>query len=339
MTPSSSRSVQPWPTRRRLLAAGAALPLAGLAVSAPARAEAPFPSQPLRVIVPFGAGGVADLTARVVAQHMAGTLGQPVVIDNRPGAGGVVAADAVAKARPDGHTLLLMSNANAIGVSLFKSLPFDTLRDFQPVSTLGTFDLALFVPAGSRFKTFADFAAAARAQPGALNVGTISVGSTQNLAAELLKTAAGVDVQVVPFNGSPAVFSALRGEQVDAAVEILTPMMPHVQAGTARALLVTNARRARALPDVPSAPEAGVPRLQAASWNALAVPARTPAPVVERLHQAIAAAIAAPEVRSRLEALYIDPRASTPQEAAALLREDVRRWGEVIRQAGVPQQG
>ena len=304
-----------------------------------AHAAGDFPSRPLRVLVPFGAGGVADLTARVVAQHMAGTLGQPVVIENRPGAGGVVAADGVAKAPADGHTLLLMSNANAVSVSLFESLPFDTVRDFQPVSTLGTFDLALFVPAGSPFKSWSDLAAHARKQPGSLNVGTIQIGSTQNLAAELMKTAAGLDFQVVPFNGSPAVFSALRGGQLDAVVEILTPMMPHVKAGAVRALVVTNDRRSSALPDVPSAREAGVPQWIATSWNALAVRSGAPQTALDALNAAIRAALAAPAVRQQLEALYIEPRASTPQDASVLLRDEIRRWGGVIERAHIPKQG
>lgn len=324
--------------RRSLLKALSALPAAAWLPSAGHAATA-FPSQALRVIVPFGAGGVADLSARVVAQHMTRTLGQAVVIDNRPGAGGVVAAATVAKARPDGHTLLLMSNANAISQSLFRSLPFDTERAFQPVSTLGAFDLALFVPADSRFESFAGFSAQARKAPGSLNVGTIHVGSTQNLAAELMKTAAGLDVQVVPFNGSPAVFTALRGGQIDAAVEILAPMVPHVKSGAARALLVTSDRRSSALPHTPSAAEAGVPGLLATSWNALAVPAGTPAGAVGRLNEAIAAALRDAGVRRQLEGLYIEPRASSPQEALALLRSEIRRWGEVIRQAGVPRQG
>ena len=270
---------------------------------------------------------------------MAGTLGQPVVIENRPGAGGVVAADGVAKAPADGQTLLLMSNANAVSVSLFESLPFDTVRDFQPVSTLGTFDLALFVPAGSPFKSWSDLAAHARKQPGSLNVGTIQIGSTQNLAAELMKTAAGLDFQVVPFNGSPAVFSALRGGQLDAVVEILTPMMPHVKAGAVRALVVTNDRRSSALPDVPSAREAGVPQWIATSWNALAVRSGAPQTALDALNAAIRAALAAPAVRQQLEALYIEPRASTPQDASVLLRDEIRRWGGVIERAHIPKQG
>ncbi|KAF1019775.1 MAG: hypothetical protein GAK30_02937 [Paracidovorax wautersii] len=336
--PAADRRLSP--SRRRLLQTLLAAPAIGW-LGAPARAAAAtnFPTKALRVVVPFGPGGVADLTARVVTQHMAQTLGQAVIVDNKPGAGGVVAADSVAKSAPDGHTLLLMSNANAISARLFKTLPFDPVGAFQPVSTLGTFDLALFVPANSPFKTFADFVTAARSKPGALNVGTINVGSTQHLTAELMKTAAGIDVQVVPFNGSPAVFTALRGGQVDATVEILTPMMSQVKAGAARALVVTNERRSPALPDTPTAREAGAPQWLATSWNALAAPSATPREVVERLNHAIRAAVADGAVHQQLEELYIDPRASSPQEAGDLLRREIARWGAVIERAHIPQQG
>ncbi len=205
-------------SRRIALAAClAVLPLASMAQA--------FPTKPIRIVVPFGAGGVADLTARTVAQKMAEGLGQSVVIDNKPGAGGVVAGDIVAKAEPDGYTLLLMSNGTAVSANLFKSLPFDTLKDFAPVSTLGYFDLAVVAAENGRFKTMGELLAFAKANPGKLNLGTVNIGSTQNLAAELLKTSAGLDFRVVPFNGSPAVLNALRGGQIDASIEILGPMM------------------------------------------------------------------------------------------------------------------
>ena len=204
------------------------LPLAAMAQA--------FPTRPIRIVVPFGAGGVADLTARTVAQKLGESLGQPVVVDNKPGAGGVVAGDAVAKAEADGHTLLLISNATAVSAGLFKSLPYDTLRDFAPVSTLGYFDLAIITPADSPFRSLGDLVAYAKAHPGKLNLATINIGSTQNLAAELFKTSAGVDIQIVPFNGSPAVITALRSKQVDAAVEILAPVLPQISSGAMRAL-------------------------------------------------------------------------------------------------------
>ncbi len=297
-----------------------------------------FPSKPMRIVVPFGAGGVADLTARTVAQKMSESLGQPVVIDNKPGAGGVVAGDAVAKAEPDGHTLLLMSNGTAVSAGLFKSLPFDTLRDFVPVSTLGFFDIAVITPADSKFKTLGDLLAFAKANPGKLNLGTINTGSTQNLAGELFKATAGMDVQIVPFNGTPPVITALRGGQVDAAVEILGPVLPQITAGTLRALAVTGDKRAAVLPKVPTARESGLPTYVAASWNALAVPAKTPRSVIERLNKDIAAALNSPDVKRKLGELNVDARPSSPEQATELLASETRRWGEVIQRAKIQQQ-
>ena len=192
---------------RRLLSRLAFTLLTAATVWPVAQAQT-FPSKPIRIVVPFGAGGVADLTARTVAGRLAEQLGQSVVIENKPGAGGVVAADTVLKAEPDGHTLLLMSNGTAVSAGLFKSLPFDTLKDFAPISTLGYFDIAILAPADSRFKSLAELLAFARSNPGKLNIGSINIGSTQNLAAELFKSTAAMDVQIVPFNGTPAVVTA-----------------------------------------------------------------------------------------------------------------------------------
>ena len=321
--------------RRTLLAA--ALSLAALAVG-PVHAQAAFPSKTVRIVVPFAAGGVGDLTARIVAQKLAELLGQSVVIDNRPGAGGVVAADTVARAEPDGHTLFLMSNGTAVTAGLFKSLPFDTVKDFTPVSTLGYFDIAVVVPANSPYKTLGELVGFAKANPGKLNVGSINIGSTQNLAAELFKSTAGIDAQVVPFNGTPALIGAIRGQQVDVAVEILAPMLTQIQGGGMRALAVTGEKRSIVLPDVPTAVEAGVKDFVASSWNALAVPSKTPRPVVDRLQRDIATALADPGVREKLRGLNIDARSSTPEQTAALLASDIRRWGAVIDRAGIPKQ-
>ena len=297
-----------------------------------------FPNKPIRIVVPFGAGGVADLTARTVAGRLAEQLGQSVVIENKPGAGGVVAAETVLKSEPDGHTLLLMSNGTAVSAGLFKSLPFDTLKDFAPISTLGTFDIAIVVPVDSRFKTLGELLAHARSNPGKLNVGSINIGSTQNLAAELFKSTAAMDAQIVPFNGTPAVVTALRGGQIDAAVEVLGPVMSQVQAKALRVLAVTGEKRSASLPDVPTARESGLSSFVAASWNGLAAPARTPRPVIERLQREVVAALASPDVRRRLAELNVDAQASTPDQASALLASEVKRWGEVIVRARIPQQ-
>jgi len=297
-----------------------------------------FPSKPLKIIVPFGAGGVADLTARTVGQKLSLSLGQPVVIENKPGAGGIGASDAVAKSAPDGHTLLLMSNASAVTATLFKSLPYDTVKDFTPVSTLGFFDIAVVTASDSKFKTMGDLLAYAKANPGKLNIGSINIGSTQNLAAELFKSNAGAEMQIVPFNGTPAVVTALRGGQIDAAVEILAPMMGQIKGGALRALAVTSEKRSALLPDVPTAKESGLPAYVASSWNALAVPSGTPKDVVARLHREIAAAVNDPEVSKRLRELNIEPRASTPEQSQAFLQSEIKRWGDVIIKANIPRQ-
>ena len=297
-----------------------------------------FPTKPVRIVVPFGAGGVADLTARTVAQKLSESLGQPVLIDNKPGAGGVVAGDAVAKAEPDGHTLLLISNGTAVSAGLFKSLPFDTLRDFAPISTLATFDIAIITTAESRFRTLGELMVFAKANPGKLNLGTINIGSTQNLAAELFKTASSIDLQIIPFNGTPAVITALRAGQVDAAVEILGPVMAQIQGRALRALAVTGARRAAELPDVPTARESGVAGFVASSWNGLAAPAKTPASVIARLNKDIAAAVNAPDVKKKLHDISVEAQSSSPEQAAELLAGEIKRWGEVIVRAKIPTQ-
>ena len=297
-----------------------------------------FPNKPIKIVVPFGAGGVADLTARTVAQKLSESMGQPVVIDNKPGAGGVAAGDLVAKAEPDGYTLLLMSNATAVSASLFKSLPFDTLHDFSPVSTLGFFDIAVLVPADSKFKSLGELIAFAKANPGKLNLGSINIGSTQNLAAELFKSTSGTDLQIVPFNGTPAVITALRGGQIDAALEILGPVLPQITAKALRALAVTGEKRAAVLPDVPTAKESGLPGFVAASWNALAAPAKTPKDVVARLNKEIAAALNAPEVKKKLHDLNVEATPGSSAQASELLASEIKRWGEVITRAKIPKQ-
>jgi tripartite-type tricarboxylate transporter receptor subunit TctC len=287
------------------------------------------------LLVPFAPGGIADLTARAVAEHMGRSLGQAVVVDNRPSAGSIVASQAVAGARPDGHTLLLMSNANAVSASLFRKLPYDTLKAFEPISTLGFFDLGLFVPANSRFGSLRELLAHAKAHPGQLNVGTIAVGSTQHLAARLFETQAGVELQVVPYKGTPAVLMALRAGEIDLAFEILGPMLPQVTAGAVQLLAVTGEHRHAALRDVPTVAQAGVGGYAVSSWNALAAPAGTPPAAVEALNRAARQALAAPAVQSRLAALGVRPQASSPAELRALLEGEVRRWGQVIRAAKI----
>lgn len=291
--------------------------------------------RPITLIVPFGPGGIDDLTARAVAEHMGKSLGQAVVVDNRPSAGSIVASQAVASARPDGQTLLLMSNGNAVSVGLFKKLPYDTIKAFAPISTLGFFDLGVFVASNSRLATLQSLLAYARANPGKLNVGTIAPGSTQHLAAKLFETVAGVDVLVVPYRSSPAVMTALWSGEIDVAFEILGPMLPQVSAGVMKALAVSSDKRNPALPDVPTVQQAGVAGYNVASWNALAAPAGTPPEVVERLGRAAREAVASAEVQARLGKLGMRLQGSTSAEMQALLASEIKRWGEVIRAAKI----
>jgi tripartite-type tricarboxylate transporter receptor subunit TctC len=308
------------------------------ASAASAQTPATFPSKPIKIIVPFGASGVADLTARAVAQKLSESLGQAMVIDNKPSAGGIVAGELVAKAEADGHTLLLMSNGTAVSSNLFKSLPFDAQKDFAPISTLGLFDIALVAAEGGKFKSAQELIAFAKANPGKLNVGTINIGSTQNLAAELIKSAGGLDMQIVPFKGTPDVITALRGGTVDAAVEILGPMMGQINSKAVRALAVLGEKRSPKLPDVPILREAGVGGATASSWNALAAPAKTPPAVIARLNKAVADALAAPELKAKLAEINVDAQASSPEALAQLLASETKRWGEVITRAKIEKQ-
>ncbi len=310
---------------------------AALPVAAPAYAQA-WPTKPIRLVVGFAPGGVADVTARVVAQKLGDQLGQQVVVDNRPSAGGIVAAEAVAKAAPDGYTLLLMSNGNAVSASLFKSLPFDTLADFAPVSTLVHFDVAVVASAEAKIDSMKALIAYAKANPGKLSIGTINVGSTQHLSAELFRSMAGVDATVVPYKGSPAVIAALRANDVQIAFEMLAPVVPQAKSGAVRILAVTSERRNPAFPDVPTVAESGVPGYAASSWNAIAAPAKTPAAIVERLNAEIRRALAAPVVNDRLASLGVTARGSTPDEMKRLVAGDIEKWRRVIEQAGIERQ-
>ncbi|TFZ06301.1 tripartite tricarboxylate transporter substrate binding protein [Ramlibacter henchirensis] len=320
-------------SRRSFLLATAAMP-------AFARAQPAFPSRPLRIVVPNAPGGAADLTARTVGQAMSPALGQPVVIENKPGAGGVVAGELVSRAEPDGHTMLLVSSGTAVSAALFKSLPFDTLRDFAPVSLMATFDLVLVAAEGGRFKSLQDLLAYARANPGKLNLGSPQVGTTQNLAAELFKATAGISGQVVPFNGTPPVITALRSGEIDAGVDILGPLVGQIKSKALRPLAVLGAKRAPQFPDVPTAREAGgaLASFNVTSWNGLAVPARTPAAAIERLAREVNAAVAKPDVRQRLAELNLVAQGSTPAQLGEHLAADVRRWSDVIARAGIPRQ-
>lgn len=299
-----------------------------------------FPTRALKIVVPNAAGGAADITARTVGQKLGEALGQPVVIENKASAGGVVAGEQVARSEADGHTLLLISSGTAVSAALFKQLPFDTLRDFSPVSKLASFDLVIAVSETGRFKSLTELLAYARANPGKLNIGTPQIGTTQNLAAELFKASAGIDFQVVPFNGTPPVITALRGGEIDAMVDILGPLMPQIISKALRPVALLGERRAAVLADVPTVREAGgaLSNFNVTSWNGLAVPAKTPKDVVAKLNREIQTVLGNPEVKKRLSDLNLSAQGSTPEQVSDLLSAEIKRWSDVIARSKIEKQ-
>ena len=316
---------------------------AALSASAYAQTSSPgagqaYPTKSIRLLVPFGPGGVGDITSRVVAQKMGEAMGQQVIIDNRPSAGGIVAMELAAKANPDGYTLMGLSNANAISAAMFKSLPYDTVNDFAMVSTLGTFSLVVIVAPDSPMKTPKDLIAQAKANPGKLNIGTVNIGTTQYLSAELFKSMAGLDMVTVPYNNTAGVLGALRGNSVQVAFEFLPPTMGQIKAGVIRALAVTPRTRFVMLPDVPTLAESGVPGYEVTSWNGLAVPAKTPKAISDRLNKEVHAAINSPQVRQRFQELGVEPNASTPEGAHKFLVREIAKWNALIDTAKIQRQ-
>ena len=309
----------------------------GLMTFLPVQAQVPFPNKALKIVVPNAAGGAADITARTVAQKLSEALGQSVVVENKPSAGGIVAGEMVARAEPDGHTLLLISSGSAVSAALFKTLPFDTVKDFTPVSKLASFDLVIAVAESGRFKNLSDLLAYARANPGKLNIGTPQIGTTQNLAAELFISSAGLTAQIVPFNGTPPVITALRGGEIDAMVEILGPLMPQIQSKALRPVALLSEKRSPMLPDVPAVKEAGgnLSQFNVSSWNGVSVPAKTPRDIVQRLSREVQTILAMPDVKKRLLELSLYAQGSTPEQAADLLNQDIRRWTEVIAKSKI----
>ncbi|HEY7744181.1 MAG TPA: tripartite tricarboxylate transporter substrate binding protein [Burkholderiales bacterium] len=312
--------------------------LAVLAAAAASASAQTYPTRPVRFLVPFGPGGVGDITARVAAQKMSASLGQQVVIDNRPGAGGIVASQLVANAEPDGYTMLLLNNAHAISQSLFKSLPYDTLRDFAPVSSLATFSLVLMVNPDSPLRSVKDLIAAARSSPGKLNVGTIQIGATQHLSMELFKSMTGSDWVHVPFTNTGLLLGGLRGNSVQVAFEFIAPVIGPIKAGQFRALAVTTRTRFSGLPDVPTVQESGVPGFEVTSWNGIGVPAKTPRAVIDRLNRAVAEAQAAPDLKQRFAEMAVDTFPNTPEGYRKHIAAEIAKWRKVIDTARIPKQ-
>lgn len=329
-------------TRRRGLIrpflAACLLGASALGASVSGAAAADYPNKTVRIILPFGPGGVADITARIVAEKLSDKLGQQFVIMNQPGAGGVIAARTAISSEPDGYTLTLLSNGTAISVPLFKKLPFDPVKDFRPVSSLGYFDFLFATNEKTGYKTLADFIKAAKASPGTLNVGTVTRGSTQNLSAELFKTLAGVNFAIVPFRTTPDLTVALLRNDVQLIIDSYGSLRGQISEGKIKALATSGPKRFEGTPDIPTVQEAGVAGFEATSWNGIFAPAKTPDAVIKVLNDNIKDVLADPAVKKKMLDLGIEARASTPEEIEKRLTDDIQKWGAVIEKAHVPKQ-
>jgi tripartite-type tricarboxylate transporter receptor subunit TctC len=301
-------------------------------------AAAQFPDRPIRLVVPFGPGGLADVTFRIVAEKLSGVVGKPVLVENQPGAGGIAAAATVMKSKPDGHTLLVIVNGTAISKSLFKALPYDPVKDLAPVALVAYFDLVVLARGDGRHKTLAELVAAARAAPGKLNIGSINPGSTQNLSAELFKTTAGIEVPVIPFRTSTDAAAAVVSGELDAVFESYTAMKGLIESGRLRPLASTGSRRSIYLPQLPTVAEAGVPGYEVVGWNALAAPAGTPQDVIAALNRHVNTVTTMPEVRARFQVLGNQAHSGPPEDLRKRLAADIVKWEGVIKRAGIPQQ-
>jgi tripartite-type tricarboxylate transporter receptor subunit TctC len=310
--------------------------LAGVVLSASAAGQA-FPTKPIRLVVPFGPGGVADITARTVAPKLSEGLGQQIVIENKPSAGGIVAGQDVARAAPDGYTLLLINNGTAVSKAQFKSLPYEPAT-FEMISTIGFFPLVIMTDPKSPYKNLQDLVAEAKKNPGKLNVGTIGIGSTQNLAAELFKSTTGANFQIIPYKATGEVVTAAKSGDAAVIFEFLAPMTSHIKSGNLRALAITVAKRFSTIPDVPTAIEGGIAGYDVASWNGLAAPAKTPRAVIDRIHREVVKALAAPDIQKRLADLGVEARASTPEELRKFFTAETQRWAKVVETAKIPKQ-
>ncbi|HXQ83873.1 MAG TPA: tripartite tricarboxylate transporter substrate-binding protein [Xanthobacteraceae bacterium] len=315
----------------------AALLAAVFAVPSVAQSQSDYPTRPVTLIVPYGAGGVADVGMRILGEKLSGRLKQQFVIENRPGAAGIVAAQAGAAAAPDGYTLLMTGNNTAIAEALFKSLPYNVLTDFDSVSTAAFFDLLIVTRAGSPLHSVQDVVAASRAAPGKLNVGTINPGSTQNLAAELFTSTAGIKVAIVPFRTSPDMAGAVLRGDIDVAFEFYAVLAGSLADKKIVALASTGLKRTAYLPDVPTVIESGIKDYDVTSWNGLSVPKGTPQAVIATLNQAITDVVPSPEIQARSAQLGMEMRASTPEEMTARMKADIAKWRAVIEKAGIPK--
>jgi len=316
-------------TRRWRLAA-ALLAVALATGGAPASAADAWPARPIRWIVPFAPGGSTDTTARLIAPKLRAALGQPIVIDNRPGVAGNLGTELAATAPPDGYTILFATVANAINQSLYPELRFSIERDFAPVSLLVKLPNVLEVNLDLPVTTVGELIAYARAHPGALNFGSGGTGTSLHLSGELFMTMTGINMVHVPYRGVPAAMADMIAGQVQLMFDNLPDSIAQIRAGRVRALAVTSATRAPSLPELPTVAEAGVPGYEASAWFGVMVPAKTPPAVVARLNREIGAALAAPEIAQRLAALGEVPAGGTPEAMAAFLHDEIAKWAKVV---------
>jgi tripartite-type tricarboxylate transporter receptor subunit TctC len=323
------------PTRRAFCRTLAALPL--FATLDVARAQA-YPSRPVKVILPFGAGGVADVTSRLAAEKLGDRLGQRFVIENQPGAGGINAARSVLSAAPDGYTLGLVTNGTAISAAIFKQLPFDPVKEFVNISTLGYFELVFVTNADGGFPTLEEFIRKVRAEPGKLNVGTIAIGSTQHLGAELFKSTAKLDFQMVTYRNSPDAIVALLRNDIQLLIEFPPAVRGALQDKKIRAVATSAPRRSPVFPDVPTVAESGVPGYEVTSWNGLFAPNGTPKEVVDTINKAMHDILADETIKKRYLDLGVEAKASSPEELRGRLVADIKKWSDVIERANIPKQ-
>ena len=316
---------------RTLLAIAA---LVAATVYAGAAAAQTYPARAVRIVVGFPPGGTSDILARTIAARLNEPLGQPVVVENRTGAGGNIGAESVAKAAPDGYTLLMGTTSQAISQSLYRKLNYDLVRDFAPITQAVNYSNLLVVHPSAGVSTVAELLALARAKPGVLNYGTAGNGTPPHMTGELFKSTTGVNIQHVPYKGgAPAIVDLVAG-QIPVMFDNVPPLLPHVRSGRIRALANTSLTRLAVLPDVPTLDESGLKGFDAVGWNGLLAPAGTPREIVARLHSEVARILRAPEVRDQLTAQGADIVANSPDEFAVWIRGEVRKWAGVVRDSG-----
>jgi len=297
-----------------------------------------YPNRPIRLIVPFAAGGAVDVLARLLGMKLADQLGQPVIVENRPGAGGTLAADAVAKSPPDGYTILQNTNGAAIAPALYNSLPFDALHDFSPVTQLVASNLIVVASPKSGITSMQQLIAEAKTSPGKLNYGSSGVGNPLHLTMEMIKHSTGIDILAVPFRGDAQINAALISGDVEVAVVPLATAVPLIRDGRIRGLAITGVKRSPTVPEIPTVAESGVPDFVSNSWQGWFMAAKTPAPIVERIQQETAKALTLPDVRARLAAMAYDGVGDPPSEFAAYYRDEIAKFTKVIADAKIPKQ-